>query len=188
MFYKLFEVIICIGVGSSLKVTRFASERDFVARYLLPSLKRAISIMNLAKKIDVFIEKPTDVGIPDLTVERGGKGVLVVEAKFMKKVGKIQRDIDPRDPSVIKQAFSYAGFAGFPFFATCNSKRLVLFQLRPGIKAFESEIASFEYIRKPEWAENLLKIILGVVHAPLKPLDDILVDTLKEAFLDSLKN
>jgi type I restriction-modification system DNA methylase subunit len=156
-----------------------------VARFLLPRLKEAAGVMNMAKLIDFYFEKPVKGGgVPDLTAEKGGKGLFIIEAKFKKKIAKIERDIDPRDPEVIIQAFNYAGLGGFPYYATCNSKRLILFQLRSGIKALESEIASFEYAQDSDWAEKFLKAVLGLLPVELKPLDHILVDTLLEAFAD----
>lgn len=118
----------------------------------------------MADVIDFFIQKPVD-GAPDLTAERGGRGLFIVEAKFNKRVARIERDIDPRDPDAIVQAFRYAGLGGFPYYATCNRKRLVLFQLKPGIRTLESEIASFEYERTPDWAENFLKTVLELAHS-----------------------
>jgi len=162
---------------------RFASERDLVAQFVLPKLKEAATLAGKADTIDFHVEKRVN-GTPDLTAEKGGKGLFIIEAKFRKKVGRIERDIEPRDPSVIEQAVNYAALGGFPYYATCNSKRLVLFQLKPGSKAYESEIASFEYERDIQWAEDLLKIVLGAVPISLKPLHDTLVDILHEAFND----
>jgi hypothetical protein len=52
---------------------RFASERDFVARFLLPKLKEASELMGVSGVIDFYVEKPVN-GTPDLTVEKGGGG------------------------------------------------------------------------------------------------------------------
>lgn len=171
------------GISLSQYKIKFASERDFVAQFLLPRLKEAAKLAGIGDVTDFYFEKRIN-GTPDLTVERGGKGLLIVEAKFKKKVGGIERDIEPRDPAVIDQAVNYAAVGGFPYYATCNSKRLVLFQLRPGIKAYESETASFDYERDTDWAETLIKITVGIVPASLKPLHDTLVDILREAFND----
>jgi type I restriction-modification system DNA methylase subunit len=162
---------------------RYASERDFVARFLLPKLREAAERLGVADVVDFFFEKPIN-GTPDLTAEKGGRGLFVVEAKFKKKVGRVQRDIEPRDPEVVRQALDYAGWGGFPYYATCNVRRLILFQRKPEAKALESEIASFEYERSPDWAESLLKTVLELVPVRLKPLDDTLVDTLHEASSD----
>jgi len=162
---------------------RFASERDFVASYVLPRMKEAARVIGVADVVDFHVEKPID-GTPDLMAEKAGRRLFIVEAKFKKKVGRIERDIEPRDPEVIDQAVDYAVKGGFPYYATCNSRRFVLFQLRPGVKAYESEIASFEYERTPEWAENALKTVLELIPIRLKPLDDTLVDMLHEAFND----
>jgi len=162
---------------------RFAGERDFVAQFLLPRLKEAAGVLGVSDVVDFAVEKPVD-GYADLAAERAGKRLFVIEAKFKKRVGRVERDIEPRDPDVIGQAANYAVLGGYPFYATCNVKRLVLFRFRPGVKAFESEVASFEYARASDWAESLLKVALGLVPLRLKPLDDSLVDTLHEAFND----
>ena len=164
-------------------LTHYASERDFVARFLLPKLDEAARVIGVADVIDLYIEKPVN-GTPDLVAERGGRRLFLVEAKFKKRTAGIERDIDPRDPEVIRQAFNYAGVNGFPYYATCNAKRLVLFQLRGGVRALESEIASFEYARNPNWGEDFLKTVLKLIPVRLKRLDDIVVDMLHEAFTD----
>lgn len=164
-------------------VRRYASERDFVASYLLPRLKEASHLLGVSDIVDFHVEKPIN-GTPDLIAEKPGKRLFLIEAKFKKKAGKIERDIEPRDPDVIIQAVNYAGLGGFPFYATCNSKRLILFQHRPDVKAFESEVASFDYERNPDWAENVLKTVLELIPVKLKKPDDTLVETLHEAFND----
>ena len=163
--------------------SRFASERDFVARYLFPTLKTASEELGVSDIVDLYVEKAVD-GIADLVAEKAGKQLFVIEAKFKKKVGSVERDIEPRDPDVIRQAVQYAALGGFPFYATCNVKRLILFQHKPTVKAFESELASYEYAQSPEWAKAILQIALGLVPISLKPMDDSLVDTLHEAFND----
>lgn len=168
----------------SSQPSRFASERDFVARFLLPRLEEAARLLKVSNVVDFHVEKSINGGVVDLMAEKGGRGLFVVEAKFKKKVGRFQRDIEPRDPEVIRQAVSYAGWGGFPYYATCNVRRFVLFQRKPEAKALESEIASFEYERAPDWAESILKTVLELVPIRLKPLDDTLVDTLHEAFDD----
>jgi len=163
--------------------TRFVSERDFVARFLLPELREAATRIGVVDLVDFYVEKSVD-GIADLTAEKGGKGLFIVEAKFKKKVARIERDIEPLDPDVINQAGNYAWKGGFPFYATCNTKRMVLFQFRPGVKGYESAITSFEYELHRDWAETLLKTVLELVPVRLKPLDDTLVDALHDAFND----
>ncbi|MFQ5974802.1 MAG: class I SAM-dependent DNA methyltransferase [Candidatus Hydrothermarchaeales archaeon] len=162
---------------------QYTSERDFVANYLLPELKGTARKIGVSDVVEFHVEKPVN-GIADLTAEKGGKGLFVVEAKFKKKTRRIERDLEPRDPDVVNQAVNYAVRGGYPHYATCNTKRIVLFQLRPGYKPFESEIASFEYDRQPEWAAELLNMVMGVVPLRLKPIDDALVDTIHEAFRD----
>ncbi|MCI4345569.1 MAG: N-6 DNA methylase, partial [Thermoplasmata archaeon] len=130
------------------------------------------------------MEPRAEGGPPDLTIRRGGRGVLVVEAKFKKKVGRVERDIEPRDPEVVEQAIRYAVRDGFPFYATCNVRRLILFQLRPGIKAYESELLSADYSLDKTWAKEVLLLVLGRKAASLKPADAALVDTFHEAFAD----
>ena len=124
-----------------MSLGRFVSERDFVARYLLPKLQQAAKVVGIGDVVDFYIEKPLD-GIPDLTAELGGKGLFLVEAKFKKKVGRIERDIEPRDPEVISQAATYAVTGGFKFYATCNLKRIVLFQFNQS-HAFRHGIARY---------------------------------------------
>jgi type I restriction-modification system DNA methylase subunit len=166
-----------------MTIESYVSERDFVANYLLPSFREAAKELGLSEVVGLHVDAPVD-GIADLTVDRAGKRLLVVEAKFKKKAGKIEYDIEPRDPSIIDQALMYAAKGGYPYYATCNSKRFTLFQFLPGVKAYESEILSYEYERNPQWAIDVLKTILGIVPPRLKPIDDTLVDTLHEAFRD----
>ena len=159
----------------------FASERDFVASFLLPKLREAADRLGFLNVIDFHVEKSVD-GIPDLSAEKGGKGLFIVEAKFKKKVAKVERDIEPLDPDVVDQAVKYAAIGGFPYFTTCNTKRIVLFQLRPGTKAIESVVTTLDYGKNPDWAEILLKTSLELVPVQLKALDDTLVDELHDAF------
>lgn len=163
--------------------SRFVSERDFVANYLLPKLKEANRVLGKDNVVEFHVEKAVN-GTADLTAEKGGRGLFVLEAKFKKKIGKIKHDIEPRDPDVVNQAVNYAVLGGFPYYLTCNAKRIILFQLRPGIRAYQSEIASYDYVANPNWAEEILKATLELVPIRLKPLDDTLVDTLNEAFSD----
>ena len=164
--------------------SHFASERDFVARFLLPNLEEAAKRIGVDKEVDFAVEPHADGGPPDLTITRGGKGVLVVEAKFKKKIGRIERDIEPRDPQVVEQAVRYAVRDGFPFYATCNARRFVLFQLRPGMKSIESELLSVEYVLTKSWPQDVLLLALGRKSPELKPADTALVDTFHEAFAD----
>lgn len=133
--------------------------------------------------IDFHVNRKVN-GWADLTVEKGGKRVLVVEAKFKKKVGRVERDIEPRDPEAVRQAAGYALDGGFHYYATCNARRMVLFQFKPGLRPFEAEVMAVDYQRDENWAENTLKAILELVPVRLKQLDDTLVDTLHEAAAD----
>lgn len=166
----------------SISVRQYASERDMVAQYLLPKVKEASRVLGYGDSIDLFMEKKIN-GTPDLSLYKGGKGLFLIEAKF-KKAGKREVDIEPRDPEVIGQAVGYAVNGGFKFYATCNARRLVLYQLVAGKKPHESEIASFEYEKSPNWAEDCLKYVLELIEVRLKEIDDTLVDTLHEAFED----
>jgi len=65
-----------------------------------------------------------------------GRRLFVLEAKFRKTTGGGVRDIEPRDPDVVRQAVEYAVHGGFPFYLTCNTKRVILFQLQPGKRPF----------------------------------------------------
>jgi len=160
------------------------SEQDFVSNFILQKFREGAGVLKVLDKIDFHVEKPIDGGRADLAIDRGGRGLLVVEAKFKKKIAHIERDSEPRDPEVITQAVNYANIGGYPYYCTCNAKRIVLFQVIPGKKAFESEIASFEYAKTPYWAEEILKLGLGIILAKAKPLDDSLVSALHEAFSD----
>ncbi len=166
------------------KTRQYASEQDFVASFILPKMKEASILVEAKDILDFHVEKRINGGIADFTAEKAGKGLFIIEAKFKKEVGGIERDIEPRDPIVIKQAVDYAVDGGYPYYATCNTKRLILFQLKPGVRLYESEIASFDYERIPQWAEHLLQIVLERKPISLKPPDDALVDTLHEAFAD----
>ncbi len=164
---------------------RWRSERDFVAQYVLPKMKEAAIALGVSDILDFHFDVPVDGGIADLFAERAGKRLFVVEAKFKKKVGKVERDIEPRDPEVIEQAVRYAVYGAFPFYLTCNTKRIILYQ-KGDRSPFESEIASFEFELSAGWAEQILKLTLGQTPIRLKALDDTLVDTLHEAFNDLL--
>ena len=139
--------------------------------------------MGVQDVVDIFMEKAQN-GTPDISVERGGRKLFLIEAKFKKKTGRLERDIEPRDPAVIDQAVDYAVKGGFPYYATCNTKRLILFEFRPGVRAYESEIASFDFASKPTWASDVMHLALGQRPVNLKPADDSVVDTFREAFDD----
>jgi hypothetical protein len=155
-----------------------------VAKFLLPKLDEAARILGHSTTIDTHVEPQKQIGIPDLVAEKGGRGLYVVEAKFKKKIGKIERDIEPRDPEVIRQAAGYAATRGYPWYATCNEKRLILFQHVSDRKAEECIVATFDFAKNPHWNEDFLKYVLGIVSARLKDLDETLVETLNEAFQD----
>ena len=162
--------------------TLLVSESDFVTNRLFFDLNSAARSLNLG--LDFHTEKRIDGGKADLVVERAGRGVLVLEAKYKKKIGGVERLIEPRDPDVIAQAANYATLGGYPFYATCNPKRLVLFKVIPGKKAYESEVASVEISGNPGWADQVLKVVLGITPVSAKALDDSLVELLHEAFED----
>ena len=174
--------------------TRYASERDFVAQFILPKIKAAATVLDVTDVMDFAVEKKVHNLIMDFAAERVGIPVFLVEAKFKKGSGKNEVDIEPRDPDVVSQAVNYAALGGYPYYATCNLRRLVLYRLQPGVGAFESEVARFDFGQNTDWAERVLKITLGKEKAEPKPLDDTLVEILFEAyndlypeFLDSLK-
>jgi hypothetical protein len=162
----------------------YVSEQDFVSQYILPQLRDATRTLSVETVSDFSIEKRINGGRADLTIERAGNPVFVLEAKFKRKTGKTEWDIEPRDPEVVQQAVSYAVLGGFPYYATCNAKRIVLFKLQAGVKLFESEIASFEYAQDPNWSEKIIRYIYGFDSISPKPLDDTLVDLLVEAHHD----
>jgi hypothetical protein len=103
------------------------------------------------------------IGVPDLIAEKGGRRLYVIEAKYKKRVGNTERDIEPRDPEVIKQAARYAFNGGYPWYATTNDKRLVLFQVISGKRPEESIIASFDFAKNPNWNEQFLNYVLGII-------------------------
>jgi type I restriction-modification system DNA methylase subunit len=162
----------------------YMSERDFVANFLLPKFRAASSDLGVGDVVVFHVDARVDGGIADLYADRAGKRLFVLEAKFRKKAGVVERDIEPRDPEVVRQAVGYAVNGGFPYYLTCNTRRVILFQLQPGKKPLESEVASFDFDKNPDWAERVLRITLGQEAVKLKPLDDTLVDTLREAFED----
>jgi type I restriction-modification system DNA methylase subunit len=162
------------------------SERDLVAQKILPRFKEASRILDISDVLDFHIDSRVDGGIADLFAEKGGRRLFVLEAKFKKKEGRLERDIEPRDPQVIEQAARYALHGGFPFFVTCNDKRIILFKHMTDRPPLQSEVVSFDYATEGNWAERILSIILNPNRVVLKALDDSLVDTLKEAFNDLL--
>jgi type I restriction enzyme M protein len=162
----------------------YMSERDFVANFLLPKFRAASSDLGVGDVVVFHVDARVDGGIADLYAARAGKRLFVLEAKFRKKAGVVERDIEPRDPEVVRQAVGYAVNGGFPYYLTCNTRRVILFQLQPGKKPLESEVASFDFDKNQDWAERVLRITLGQEAVKLKPLDDTLVDTLREAFED----
>ncbi|MEM3366281.1 MAG: N-6 DNA methylase [Candidatus Methanomethyliaceae archaeon] len=158
------------------------SEPDFVTNRLFFDIK--VAAKSLGINLDIHVEKRVDGGKADLVIEQAGKRLLVLEAKYKKKVGNVEHLIEPRDPAVIAQAVYYAMLGGYSYYATCNPKRLILFKVIPGRKAYESEIASINIEGNPQWAEQVLKAVLGLVPITTKALDDSLVGLLQEAFID----
>jgi type I restriction-modification system DNA methylase subunit len=167
-----------------LQSGRYGSERDFVAQFVLPRMKEAARVQGVADILDFHVDVAVDGGVADLFATRAGRRLFVVEAKFKKKIGRIERDIEPRDPEVIDQALRYANYGGFPFYLTCNTKRIILFKLQPGKTPLESEVVAIEYESSPKWAEYVLKLTLGQIPIRPKAIDETLVDTLREAFGD----
>lgn len=169
----------------------FASESDWVSAFLMPRLDEAAAQMQLREQL-TFHNNETIAGAgpkggdgrPDLTVRFSGRRCLAIEAKFIKKVGPITRPIDPRNPEVVDQAERYAVKGGFPFYATCNATRIVLFKLDPLLRPFERELASFDYSTRADWATRLFELSLELRPAQFKPLDQALVDALHEAHQD----
>jgi type I restriction-modification system DNA methylase subunit len=97
--------------------------------------------------------------------------ILVVEAK---RPDGGSRDIDPYSPDVIRQAFSYAGELGAPYFATFNGERLVLFDaFEPGQTLLQRSAKSYDGITDlGEFAPYLLQQIADI-HESEIDWDDI---------------
>jgi type I restriction-modification system DNA methylase subunit len=163
---------------------KLVSESDLVASQLLPKLKDAATTLGFKDILEFHTEQPINGGRADLVVKKGGRGLLVLEAKYKKKIGRVERLIEPRDPEVVRQAMEYANLGGYPNYCTCNPKRLVMFKVMSGKRTFESEVASIEFEKNPKWAEEVLKIALEMVPVKAKPVDDSLVSSLQEAFTD----
>ena len=101
---KVGDLAITVFFSDGIKVLLlpYASERDFVARFILPKLQEAGQSLGVHDVVDIYFEK-TQNGTPDISIENGGKRLFLIEAKFRKKIGKLERDIEPRDPAVIDQ-------------------------------------------------------------------------------------
>lgn len=83
---------------------------------------------------------------------------LVIEAK--RPGGAPSRDIDPYAPAVIKQAHGYASQLGTPYFATYNSKRLVLFNTHEeGVPLLNRSTKSYDIVDVEPFADTLLNEI-----------------------------
>ncbi|MEN3062220.1 MAG: N-6 DNA methylase [Candidatus Methanosuratincola petrocarbonis] len=162
--------------------TQFDSESDFVVNCLHSYLKKADEKLGLG--LNIIPEKRIERGKADLVIEKPGKRFLVIEAKYKKKVGGVEHLIDPREQSVIDQAREYASLGGYPYYATCNPKRLILFKQIPTKPPHESEVASIKIEGNDGWAEHLLKVVLEIVPASLKSVGDTLVELLHEAYED----
>uniref|UniRef100_A0A7C3EQV0 Restriction endonuclease type IV Mrr domain-containing protein n=1 Tax=Candidatus Methanomethylicus mesodigestus TaxID=1867258 RepID=A0A7C3EQV0_9CREN len=89
------------------------SESDFVTYRLFFEIKVASKALGV--ELDFHTEKRIDGVKTDLVVERAGRGVLVLEAKYKKIANRIERLIEPRDPDVVAQAVNYATLGGYPF-------------------------------------------------------------------------
>jgi hypothetical protein len=82
------------------------------------------------------IEYPVQEGRADIAVLTSRDApFLIVETK--RKNGHIQKDIDPWNPKVIRQAFTYAGLSGAPYFATANRGYLAAFKTPEHREPFE---------------------------------------------------
>jgi type I restriction-modification system DNA methylase subunit len=107
--------------------------------------------------------------------------VFVVEAKRPDNGGS--RDIDPYAQSVIRQAFSYAGDLGAPFFCTYNGDRLVVFDaFTEGVPLLERSTKSYDISNVEEFADTLLDEISRLRGG------DARWDALDTAFIDRMKS
>jgi len=71
---------------------------------------------------DVGIEEDVAGGRADLYLTSHDVGDLVIEVK--------RADVDPRSPTVVRQARDYADARGAPLFATCNANDFFLYDYR----------------------------------------------------------
>ena len=105
---------------------------------------------------------------------------LVIEAK--RPGGAPSRDIDPYAPAVIKQAHGYASQLGTPYFATYNSKRLVLFNTHEeGVPLLNRSTKSYDIVDVEPFADTLLNEIARL------EADRISWDSLDDAFIERMR-
>jgi len=136
----------------------YVSEADFVARFLLPELKKFSDDNGL--ELELHVEERINDGSADLTVRKGGREFLVIEAKL---------DTDPWHPEVVRQGFGYASNR-FSFFATCNRYLMILFET--GSDPFISALHSLRY--EDSWVQRLFQTTSS---PPVpKPLYQLLMD------------
>jgi len=106
---------------------RYVSEAEFVDRFLLYKINQfAVSNnLNLELQVEESLNakgrlndgKQLKPDFADLTIRLNGMKLCVLEAKI---------GMDPYHYDVVKQGHRYAAY-GFPFFATCNPKMMILF-------------------------------------------------------------
>ena len=105
---------------------------------------------------------------------------LVIEAK--RPGGAPSRDIDPYAPAVIKQAHGYASQLGTPYFATYNSKRLVLFSTHEqGVPLLDRASKAYDIADVGPFADTLLNEIARL------EAEQISWDSLDEAFIKRMR-
>jgi methylase of polypeptide subunit release factors len=86
------------------------------------------------------------------------RAVLVIEAK--RPGSQLNRNIDPYSPVVIRQAFTYAGLLGAPFFATYNRRHFVVFDtFEEGRTLLERKTRAYEVSNPEVFASELLSEI-----------------------------
>lgn len=121
-------------------------------------------------------------GRADIVVEDSqGDPIFVVEAKRPASDGS--REIDPYSPAVIRQAFSYAGDLGAPFFCTYNRERLVVFDaFSEGVPLLERSTKAYTISDVEEFADTLLDEIARLKDGQTK------WDAIDAAFIDRVNS
>ena len=103
-------------------------------------------------------------GFADLILyDQHKKPIVVIEAK-RKNGSRIQRDIDPYSPKVIRQAHNYASVVGAQYFVTYNATYCVVFKtFEPGAHLLARKQRAYRVDQPDRFAKDLL-IEIGHLH------------------------